>query len=101
MKFKHELVARGFTNLSLIDSDSGRSGTWIEWESETYVGQKNGNWYKIVVLDEDNPYKGRAGAISVEEYQITPRQASQLGASMTASSEPAAKPDQADKSQAS
>lgn len=76
MKLKHEAEARGFTNLSLIDSDSGSSGSWIEWETETYVGEKNGRWYKIVVRDLDNPHRPRS--VSVDADPITPQQASQL-----------------------
>lgn len=97
MKFKSQLVARGFTNLTLYDSDSGSSGSWIEWESETYVGQKNGNWYRIVVRDEDNPHKGRATGLAVEEYPITAQEAAQLGAAAATSPVAATQPPQPDK----
>lgn len=97
MKFKSQLVARGFINLTLIDSDSGSSGSWIEWESETYVGQKNGNWYKIVVRDIDNPHRGRATGPAFEEYPITAQEAAQLGAATAASPVAATQPPQPDK----
>lgn len=99
MKFNNQLVARGFTNLTLIDSDSGSSGSWIEWESETYVGQRNGNWHKILVRDVDNPYKGHASGITVEEYPITAQEAAQLGATTALSPVAATQPPQPDKSQ--
>lgn len=97
MKFKSQLVARGFTNLTLVDSDSGSSGSWIEWESETYVGQKNGSWYRILARDVDNPYKGRSSGLAIEEYPITAQEATQLGATTAASPVAATQPPQPDK----